>query len=750
MNTFIIKSVVVGLIIAMGSQLSAAVLEEIIVTAQKKESTMQELGLTLNAFSGESLDNKGADSPNDVAMLTPNLEIKNQLGGATPVVTVRGVGMNDVNPNIAPAAGIYIDEIFLPSTVSLNFGLFDVERVEVLKGPQGTLYGRNSTAGAVNFLTRRPHEEFEAYLEAGYDEHEKVNVKGVVNGSLSESLSGRLAWTYANSGDGFFDNRTNSSDYGEVDRFTARGSLLWNASDSTQIFTKVEVGFDNSDTGGTPAHLGLLDAPGRTCNAVLGQFDVTNAVNCIDVSGYQDTDNDPFDGDWNAQGAAIDSNTGFEAEIDADSITALVRIDHDFENVTLTSITGYLNLDHRAGFDNDGTPFQYRDGVRHSEIEQISQEVRLSSTWDRLDWITGIYYSSDDVVEPQRLATQDDSPRNWLLRMNFDQTTETVAAYGHFTYTFTDQLEGIAGVRYTWEERDFTGRTLIVRPDLITVLRDNMYDAHVSGDNISGKFGINWRLTDNLMVYGHVSNGFKSAGINGGFIANTAADRVADSEQIIAYEVGTKWTSLEGAMQFNLAFFYYDYTDIQVRIRRPTNVARVLGNAEEVDVHGLDLDVTWAATDNLTLRFAAGYLDSEVKDIDLLANSNRSFPNDAQITGLELANAPEFSFTGSLSYEKPIGDEMYVGSLVDFSWTDNQFLTTENWEVSNIESQHTLNATLYLASSDKWRASLYVKNLTDEENLVRVESVGANTQSLIGYYASPRVIGFNLRYSWGG
>lgn len=730
------------------SMVNGAVLEEVVVTAQKKESSMQELGLSVNAFSGETLDNMGINSPNDVAALTPNLEIKNQLGGATPVITIRGVGMNDVNPNIAPAAGVYIDEIFLPSTVSLNFGLFDVERVEVLKGPQGTLYGRNSTAGAINFITRRPHQDFEAYVEAGYDEYDKINVKGAINGGLSDNLSGRLALTYANSSDGFFDNRFTGGDYGKVDRFTARGSLLWDVSEATQVFAKVEIGFDESDTGGTPAHLGLLDAPGRTCNAVQGQFDVSNAVNCVDVSGYQDTDGDPYKGDWNAQGVAIDGNTGFEAQVDSDSVNALIQIDHDFEHVTFTSITGYLNLDHKAGFDNDGSPFQYRDGIRHSEVEQISQEFRLTSTRDRLNWIAGIYYSQDDVIEPARLATQDDSPRNWLLRMNFDQNTETAAAFAHVTYAFSDQLKGIAGIRYTWEERDFAGNTLIIRPDLTTIVRNNTYESDVNAENVSGKIGLNWRPTDDLLIYGSVSNAFKSPGINGGFISNPRAERVANTEQIIAFELGTKWTALDGAMQVNLAYFYYDYTDMQVRIRRPTDVARVLGNAEQVDVHGLDFDLAWAATESLTLRLGAGYINSKVKDDDLLANSNSSFPNDPQITKLDLANAPEFTFNGSISYEQPIGDNLALGVLADFSWADKQFLTTENWEVSNIDSQHTLNATLYLAGGDKWRASLYAKNLTDEENLVRVESVGANSQALIGYYAAPRVVGFNLRYSW--
>ncbi len=735
---------------ATPSLVSAAVLEEVFVTAQRTKSSMQDLGLSVNAFTGDSLEKRGVNSPNDIAALTPNLEIKNQLGGASPVITIRGIGMNDVNPNIAPAAGVYIDEIFLPSTVSLNFGLFDLERVEVLKGPQGTLYGRNSTAGAINFITRRPGEEFEAYIDASYAEYETLQVKGAVNGALSDDLSGRFAWTYANSSDGYFDNRFTGDDgYGEVDRFTGRGSLLWDASDRTQVFFKLEVGSDNSDTGGTPAHLGMLDAPGRVCNAVQGEFDVDNAKNCVDSNGYQDVDGDPFDGDWNAQGGAVNGNQGFEAEIDSDSVTVLIEIKHEFDDFTLTSLTGYLDLDHKAGFDNDGSPFQVRDGIRDSEIKQISQEFRLAGETDKMTWITGVFFSQDDVNEPERQASQADSPRNWVLSMNFDQKTTTAAAYGHVTYAINDELEAVAGIRATYEERDFDGRTLIIRPDLETVLRDNIYESDVDEDNLSGKLGLNWRPNDDMMIYGSVSNSFKSPGINGGFIANTAADRVADSEEIVAFEVGTKLTLLDGAMQVNLAYFYYDYTDMQVRIRRPTDVARVLGNAEDVEVQGLDFELSWAATENLTLRLGAGYIDSEVDDDDLLDNANASIPGDPEIDDLQLPNAPELTFNSSVTYERPIGNDLAWGLLADVSWADDQFLTTENWEVSNVDSQYTVNATMYIAGGDTWRASLWAKNLTDEENVVRVESVGAGSSALIGYYAPPRAVGVSFFYRWG-
>ena len=416
--------------------IQAAVLEEVVVTANKRAQSTQDIGVAVSAFNGNDVNDLNLETPTDLAAQTPGLSTTNGTSGGTPIFAIRGIGLDDFNINNSSGTGVYVDEVFASSPMLLGFQLMDVERVEVLKGPQGTLYGKNTTGGAINFVTNKPDDDFSASVTAGYSRWDSTNLDGHINGALSDKVNGRVAYSYSKQNEGWQTDIDTGREFGQVDKFALTGKLAFDLTDTTSMLVSAHIGEDNSkplspqnddsearaiDTLFFPPEfaVGLLDVPADSTSVRAGILDVSR-----DESGY---------------GGAV-------------------TVMHDFENATLLSITGYESYDRDVIDNYDGTSLNFLDLDQSGELEQVSQELRLTSAGDsEYSWIVGLGYSRDEIKVLDNFLMFDSTGAN--LTTAYDQTSTSWGLYFHNEYQLTDIVKLIGGIRYSNDKREFEGGT---------------------------------------------------------------------------------------------------------------------------------------------------------------------------------------------------------------------------------------------------------------------------------------------------
>ena len=404
----------------------APVIDEIVVTALKRDQPLSDVGVSVTAFTGADLDELGLGEPADLAAQTPNLNANIVFGNSIPNMSIRGVGLNDYAVNNNPAVGVYADEVYLVSPAMLSFQLFDLDRVEVLKGPQGTLYGRNTTAGAINFVSRRPDDEFEAYIDLGYGNFDRTEVGAGLSGPLGEAVSARIVFRADRQGRGHQRNRATGRNVGEVDRLAWRGMIRFQPLDAVDILAEWHAGRDESDT--------LL-------------LKVDNIFTPEDDAFFP---GDPF-------GSAGRRDTIMDVESDGGVLTAHWS---PSAGVTFTSITAMEEFSRRHVEDRDGTSLNHLDGTFANEIEQFSQEVRLTWESSELVFIAGVIFATDEVDTRDLFETEDFFLAGIFpfraVGNEYRQETDAKAAFVNAVeqnYAASD-VSGRIGVDYTgWEKR---------------------------------------------------------------------------------------------------------------------------------------------------------------------------------------------------------------------------------------------------------------------------------------------------------
>jgi iron complex outermembrane receptor protein len=731
-------------LIAFISTSAYAQIEEITVTAQKREQALTDVSISMNAFTDEDMRIFRVEDPTDIAQLVSNMDIKGTLGGVNPAITLRGVGLNDFNANNNPSVGVYIDEVFLASPAMLDSRMFDVERVEVLKGPQGTLYGRNATGGAINVVNRKPSQETDGYISLGAGDYDLSEIEGAIGGGFSDTVSGRLSASYRNQGESFHTNLLTGSDFGDLETMALRGQLLIEPSDT--ISALISVHYAKSEGTNTPFTIfGLLD-PANPVNPdfsvnLCGPAQSANFDNsqCSDAFGIQETDDgDPYTHTYNAADAA-------KYIVDTDVTGATARLEWDLDNMTVTSITGVESQDRTFGDNVNSHPFQISILTHDEEISQFSQEVRLAGeTGGGAQWITGFFYSQDEFDSANLFESADFFLTN--LFWDVDQETTTYAVFGSVDWALSDTMTLTTGLRYTDEEIKFAGGTTDLNPFDSSCIIDPFclptgfgavpitgVDTKFSDDNISGRIALEVRPRDDWLVYGSVSTGFKSGGFFGDFTFDNSELAAFDSETITSFEVGSKSTLADGKVQINAAIFYYDYKDIQTLV--PGTLVTAFANAEDAEVTGLDLDIIAVPTEGLTLGFGLGLLDTELGAIGVVP------------AGGKLPNAAEVQANGLIRYEFPVGNSMHLGFQGNFKYTDDMFRDAFNDPFNFTDSYTVADARVSLTSdSGTWELALWAKNLTDEEYTEQsfnfVDLTGLANQ----LYGPPRTFGATFTY----
>ena len=684
-------------------------IEEIIVTAQKREQNLNDVSVAVTVFSGDDIREQRLGQPVDLAAQTPNLNINETFGNSITNVSIRGLGLNDYAVNNNPAAGIYIDEVYLVSPAMLTFQLFDMERVEVLKGPQGTLYGRNTTAGAVKFISKKPTEEFEGYLSADYGRYDHFVLEGAISGQIAEGLTGRAAVQTSQRNDGFQLNRATGDKVGEIDRTAWRALLNWQPSEDLDVLLNVHGGFDKSDT--------LL-------------VKVDNALTPID-----DGIVDPFS-----------SSAGNDTQLDNESYGASLAVNwHISENLTLASVTGYEDYERSHDEDRDGTILVHLDGLFLNNIEQVSQELRLTYVKDEYVLIGGVFYGRDEV------STRDNFDASALLPLlgvpadavgnEYNQEADSYAVFGHAEWQFHEDWKVTAGLRYTEENKEFN--------DAFTFLRFGEAEVQVfapisndySVSNLSGKAGIDYTGFENTLLYASFSRGFKSGNFQGQLTFNPADLQSFDKELVSAYEIGAKMQLLNNSLQFNISAFFYDYEGVQ--IYGPIFQHELLGplfgitNAGDAEVYGAEFDLLWRVAAGLDIRLGLGLLDTEIMD---------SFvPNVAE--GSELPNSPEVNFNAGVKYQWNLTSGLVADVMLDTSYKDDVSYDIVNQPMETLENGYWItNARAGITSANgRWGVHLWGRNITDEvyRTQVLTSSVGFGEN-----YGLPATYGISVDLNW--
>ncbi|MBN7796560.1 TonB-dependent receptor [Parahaliea mediterranea] len=746
-------------------------LEEVVVTAQKRAQSSQDLGLSVSALNGDALREQGIAQVEDLARFVPNVSSLNISGGGVPIVIVRGVGLQNFRVNDSPTTALYIDEVYQTSVISADFTMFDLERVELLKGPQGGLYGRNSISGAMQVISNKPYvgEPAGGYLNAEYGRYNRRQLEGAASFPLNDTAAMRVSGRWEQSDDTQFKSQPGGFHHGEADRWAARSLLRLEPGDNVDILFKVHGGADQSELPllqpvGTFADLGTAADAGldiaNADNIALGSLIPALCPSLLAGRGVNgdcvyNTGGRPSD--YGLDGGRYQSAADFGGYLDNTWYGASINANLALGDYTLTSISAYDNIDYRRDTDLDGLPIEHTHSDYRTQIDSWSQEFRVAfDDSDTVSWVAGLTYGEDELVEASDLRGSEGLlPVAFggaqRVDQNYEQTTRALALYAHGEWRFSPQWNLVAELRHTNADKQFEGLQVLDFGSFAAPFIS--YDDDTDFDNLSGKLALEWTPADNLLFYGSLSEGFKTGGFYGGFI--TAPEQLApyDEETILAYEAGLKSDWLDDRLRLNGSVFYYDRQDVQqsaTDTSGPVAVTR-LTNVGDVEVSGAELDLTYQPVQALTLQLGLGYTDSELIDSDLVSATIPGMPE----SPIEGTNTPNYSkvnanFLGR--YQRDLGDDLYGRLQLEVSYRSERDLNlVTNWREGALltEPAYTLtNLRLGLGShQNDWEVMLFVENLTDERYRTLLRDNGLRGMHTL--YGDPRIWGASFTYHWG-
>lgn len=781
----------------------AGMLEEVIVTAQKRNQSENDIGIAISTWTGNELRDMGVVSAEDMALRTPGLTVNESSATGVPLYTIRGVGFQDYSTGASSTVGIYFDQVAMPYTVMTRGLLFDAERVEVLKGPQGDLYGRNTTAGQINFISNKPSEEFEVGVNVGYSSYSTVDFEGFVNGSMGENTQGRIALKTIQSSEGWQKSVDGDDELGEKDVTALRASFNIELSEDANLLLVAHHVDDQSDNKANTAY------DGREIG--LAEFSAPySAVAPYLASGetppWYSTDDNEAAGWTNSYTSSI-TGTTFDLRPKRDNQLRgmSARLDWDFGNVSLTSITAYNKFERVERNDWDGGQYNDSSNINTTDLSVFSQELQLSGSTDSVDWLVGAYYSTDEMEEYYHYFMSDSlyggaslvfdiAPfklnGTGILELDtkYQQETDSSAIFGHVEWQFTDALKLTVGGRYTKEQRDWSGCTYVADDNSLGSFNNVLFGTTLSAGScgtiddrpssptfilgllgtpdannglavftdtidtsrMMGKIGLDYTPSDNVLYYASISQAFKSGGFNGANSNTTTQLMPYDEEILTSYEIGAKATLLEGSMQLNAAVFSYDYKDKQEKDRVITLVGAISGltNVDESSITGAEIDIQWLPTDGLRLAFGGAWLDTEIDQWQAVDAANSAWlVNTATFdaSGSELPQAPSLSYTALIGYDTNITENLILGMALDLSYTDK---TTGGVAPERAtEDYMVINARLSISdASEKWKTLLWVRNVADEDYYASA-FLGGNGP-YVRSMGMPRTVGVSLSYSF--
>jgi iron complex outermembrane receptor protein len=683
--------------------------------------------VAVTALTGEALQDAHVSTVMDLNALAPSLQVKTDDNAANPKIFIRGIGLNDFNPNTASAVAIYSDGVYIGSPLAQMGQFFDLERVEVLRGPQGTLYGRNTTGGAINLISRKPSDNFEATGSVEYGSYNNLALEGAVGGPITPELAYRASGTYL-SNDGYTLNRLTGNRGNDTNRGAARFQLQWTPSDTFDALFQLRYG--KSDGGSILAYnRSLLPATAQATgpDGFCAPAYYTSG-DCTDLAGYANTSTNLYQGDYHLEGKDKVETYGASA-----------TLTWDLGAMSLISVTGYDHADRDDVEDTDAGPTDIITARYKAKQWAASEELRLQSNGDnQLDWVAGIYVARDELdtnsyYDVFRVANSGDPLTDLpqgigVFGWPFTQDTNSYAVFGQIDYDFTDKLTATFGLRYSADKKTFhynsTYASDVGGPssDLFSI------DDSKTFDSFSGKVGLQYQLTDDVNVYGSYNRGYKSGGFFGGQTTDPSSLRPYDDELVNAYEIGLKSRLMDGLLTANFATFFYDYQDLQVYtlvVDPNTNLTvQNFTNASNAEVKGLEAELMASPIDGLDLSLGASFLDATYQDFQSQGDD---------YSGNTLPNAPEVSLNGSARYEW----DFFGGSAeaqADVSYRSKVYYDTRNVERLSDGDRTFVNLRFgWRPSQGGMEFGVYGRNVFGETNItdiIPIEGLGFDLFSM--------------------
>jgi iron complex outermembrane recepter protein len=761
-------------------------LEEIVVTAQKRSQSLQDVPMSVSAVSEQTMKNAGIQTVADVQRLVPALNIISSSSPANSSISIRGAGTSTSDPTLEPSVGMFVDGVFMPRSIFGLSDLVDVDRVEVLLGPQGTLYGKNTNSGVISVHTKGAPGAFEMNVETTIGEDNLEEVKFAVGGVITDEVGYRFAASSRRRDGLLEDDVTGDPDYNQLDKQAYRGQLFWDPTDELSVRAI--------------AYYSLADANSAESESSLN----TSSAYYTYLQGLglpASTSVDPED-----RKVSLSEPAGGRVEVQG----ASVQVDYSFNDLTLTSITAYQEWEQSdVVYDSDLTSIDIGNYSERMDEQSISQELRLTSPGgETIDWVAGFFYFKSDVHRGSKddvssmfsvgLPGIPSAPALAGVAANLleagDYSTfenkyksESFALFGQATWNITDATTVTAGLRYGQEEKDFSmhvsaydasgtefnlanwgfgfgpyaGGSFL--PLVTGALGPDAADFSdwgavnhaddLKNEDVTGMLSVNHFIGDS-MIYASVASGSKSGGFNGTFGPLTLAEREYDTEKTVNYEIGAKLDGLLGGRaRVNMAYFYTEYKDFQAVSYDPVSVAFTVQNAGKQVTQGVDVEATYLATENLTLTVKAEYLDAKYKEYE---GANCYGGVSCDLSGERLPGAANWTGALAADYILPLdnGSELYSHVGMSFKTQYNADPTGAPFAESRYEIW---NARLGWRS-DNWDLSLWGNNLTDETyvnitggtvfgGVFAPADGGASYENYNSYINDPRSVGMTLRYT---
>ena len=709
---FVLSALAVAVPQVAFSQSSA--LEEVIVTAERRAQDAQDVPIALTIIGGSEISPSGISSISDVALKTPNLTFT-QFNIGEPQLFLRGLGTTIDSAGADPTVSVFIDDVYVGRSAGATSDLYDLERIEVLRGPQGTLYGRNVTGGAISIVTKRPSNEFEAKLGVTVGNYGLTVLRGLVDGPIGDNLAGNLSFSKRDR-DGYAYSNRSGQELDDADNFSLRGKLLWDISDNTELL----LGFDYStdDNNGQCRNLTKLDNPAGDHNAGGVFVPVLQQIKA----------------DTNSEDPRTCAMT-IEQYAERDVFGLSARLQMEFTNgLSLTSITAYRELEYSwlqelGGLDSPPNLLSVEDN-EGDDADQISQEFRLTKDGDRLFWVAGAYYFKENVdrfanvpiffgpgspVAPGALLD-----RSWLQ----SATNTSMALFGQVVWSMTDALALTLGGRHTWDEKEMDNAYYSSPGNEVY----NFKGLEESWDEFTPRVTVDWQVTDDHMLFATWSKGYKS----GVFISQNTTAALAETplepEEATNMEIGAKTRWFDNRLQFNLVYFDLENENQQLfRLENFTLVSENFGTESS----GIELDFIAALGKNLTLSGMYASLDAEIVG--------------GQFAGNVAPRSPDYKYSVALNYNAALGN----GAILDFdasvSYSDNWYMEATNQGVSYMDDYSIVDASVrYTSSGGNWEVTLWGKNLSDE--LVTSHSIVSSFGGSVELFAPPRTYGVTANY----
>lgn len=746
-----------------GEEADTGGLTDIVVTATRRSESLQNVGLAVTSISAADLAKSGVVNTQDIAAFVPNMSVN--YGIANVAFNIRGIGSNEFSTNLDSPVATQVDEVYISKVFMTGLFNFDIERVEVSNGPQGTLFGRNTTGGAVNFYTRKPTDGFGAGGMVEYGNYQSLRGEAYINAPLAPGLNARLSGYTIQQGKGYYDNLTLGTDEGYERKWAVRGQLAYET-DATKVLLSAHYGEDNSSlapyegvgiytpqsyaqfnpTGGF-GNIGLL----TPCAQYLtGTVSPANAGCVRGNDGRFPGDDNPYTSNGHQKHYANNRSRG-----------GFLRIDHDFGGATLTSLSAYEYYKRDQSEVGDGSP-DYSGTLLYwdTTIDQFTQELRLTSNGNGpWTYVVGAFYEHDSLDNGDYLTFgSGQTPFLGGVKTDFKQKLDAIALFVHNNVELTPTLKLVAGGRYNRERVEINGGNCFGTGSTGggPADRDRGEESPTSGclavlstsalvpggnvrkdDNVSFKLGYEWRprvdAFDSLLMYGNVATGFRSGGFSADLADSQPAFTSLKPEEVTSYELGFKSELADRRFRLNGAVFHYIFRNGYLSVDSPTSIVPITVNAAKIKAFGAEFGAVWAPVNGFQLNASGGWTNAKIKSD--ITSAGVSLLNNRPV------NSPQFTFSAGADYSHPVSSMLKLNANINANWRSTQYLEASNIPSTREPGYWLVNASVGIAEiDDRWSLTGFVRNLADKQYRSYVNDLFSFGWTL-NQYGLPRTYG---------